>query len=530
MSAKAKPVSASVAADDVPTSQATPQKRPAKAEPLQESKVSPTTATSSSGEPIPRKKKPRKYASPVRETSNEGTTVPDVDLDKVKNPAIGLEFLREEEPNRTPVPSPNSNEWADCAVADRKATTKELFGEDDSDSVEEGEEKSVAPRHLSYSNAPKADQKRLIEPHQRMTAPAYLEWRQVNKASAREPRERGSRRPNHPVPYVLFTNETEDEYEEAFIAWMSVKAPHIFVRKMGLIDLRMRLFQYADARTKGRIKVSAMERALQQPDRKSAWAEAIKDQEVPAATAAKGTPQGRQGRPRGAAAPAPKSSGPKGTPSISPGKSGSEEHPVDQQYDRQSIALRPCCQSAAVERKESETAYRFPTCDGPGCRSLWGLSAAKAIDECSLEIDGFHRRFRRAEDRLGRAERDQKRVADQLFDDRGGSYIRILWDLVERAQRSLQQLESTVQQLDRRVADLERRCHPSPAPPLAPTGATMPQYASYYPAPVPPSAAPTGATMQQLASLLVAGALAQIAAQSALAGALPLQPSGPPRG
>jgi len=107
----------------------------------------------------------------LRETSSERTTVPDVDLDKVKNPAIGLEFLREEEPNRTPVPSPNSNEWVDRAVADRKATTYELFGEDDSDSVEEGEEKPVTLRHLSYANAPKADQKRLIEPHQRMTAP-----------------------------------------------------------------------------------------------------------------------------------------------------------------------------------------------------------------------------------------------------------------------------------------------------------------------------------------------------------------------
>ena len=101
-SSKAKAVAASKAVDDAKASQTTPLKRPAKAEPLPEGEA-PKAAASSSGEEAPRKKKPRKYASPLREAPPERTTVPDVDLDKIEKPAIDLNFLRKEV-DRTPVP------------------------------------------------------------------------------------------------------------------------------------------------------------------------------------------------------------------------------------------------------------------------------------------------------------------------------------------------------------------------------------------------------------------------------------------
>ena len=171
-SSKAKAVAASKAVDDAKASQTTPMKRPAKAEPLPEGKAPKAAATSGSGDEAPRKKKPRKYASPLREAPKERTTVPDADLDKIEKPAIDLNFLREEGVDRTPVPSPSSNEWEGRGEDDRKIINQELFGEDDSDS-EDGKRPSSSarapspksspanqsirtPRHLSYENAPRS--------------------------------------------------------------------------------------------------------------------------------------------------------------------------------------------------------------------------------------------------------------------------------------------------------------------------------------------------------------------------------------
>ena len=123
-----------VPADDAQASQATAQKRPA----LSPDKAAAPAATSaalatSSGDNIPKKKKPKRYASPLRETQPKGTTVPDVDLSKVSSPALELDFLREEG-NITPIASPQSNMWADTAKEDRKIITNQMFGDDDSSS------------------------------------------------------------------------------------------------------------------------------------------------------------------------------------------------------------------------------------------------------------------------------------------------------------------------------------------------------------------------------------------------------------
>ena len=270
----------------------------------------------------------------------------------------------------------------------------------------------------------------------------------------------------------MLPNETEAEYEEAFTEWMKAKAPHISVTLMPAVDLRMRMFQYADARTEGRIKMSMLEQALKRPDRSSAWAAAIRAQDVPSAKAGQGTHQERQARPRGGAAPAPKYSAPQGSPSISRGSGGAVEPLVDQGSDQPASVSRPCCLAAAAARETLDTACQYPKCDGQPCLSLWGRSASKAIDDCCYEVDRL---------------RDQhKRVSDQLFDDRGGSYVRILWELV--------------QQLDRRVRDLEQRLQPTPAL---------------------PSVLPTGVTMQHLASLLFPGAPAAMAAPMVQSGPLP---------